>query len=134
VEKHQFLSEPWFDAVRSIKERYRGDAFDQPGFLVNAVVTDTPFAEETLEMHSDHGPMIGWMAGLDPRAAVTITVEYDVARSLVLDRSPNALELALGAGEFRVDGEFDEFRDWWHSRIDSDDVDEIEREVRSITR
>jgi hypothetical protein len=51
----------------------------------------------------------------------------------VLDRSPNALELALGAGDFEVDGEFDEFRDWWHSRVDNDDVDQLEREVRAIT-
>lgn len=133
VDKHQFLSDTWLDAVRSLKERYRDDAFDQQGFRVNAVVTGVPFAGGVLELHSDHGPMIGWVAGLDPSAAVTITVDYDIARSLVLDRSPNALEIALGAGDFEIDGEFDQFRDWWHSRVGNDDVDQLEREIRSIT-
>jgi hypothetical protein len=127
------LSAAWLDAVRSMKERYEGDAFDQQGFLVNAVVTGTPFGDGTLELHSEHGPVVGWAPGLDPNAAVTIRLEYDVAHSLVLDRSPNALELALGADEFEVDGDFDEFRDWWHSRVGHDDIDQLEREIRAIT-
>ena len=133
VTKHQFMSSTWLDAARSLKQQYRGDAFDQQGFRVNAVVTGTPFGDGSLELHSDHGPVIGWTPGLDPDAAVTITIAYETARSLVLDRSPNALELALGADEIHVDGDFDEFRDWWHSRTGDADMEQLEREIRAIT-
>lgn len=94
--------------MRTLREQYRGDAFDQPGFSVNAVMTDAPFGSGTLELHSDHGPVIGWEPGHDPTAAVTITIRYDIARSVVLGRSPNAVELVLGADEIEVDGSFGE--------------------------
>lgn len=131
--KYEFLSSAWLDAVRSLKEQFRGDAFDQQGFRVNAVVTGTPFGDGTLDLHSDHGPVIGWTPGLDPSAAVTITIAYETARSLVLDRSPNALELALRANEIHIDGDFDEFRDWWHSRIGDEDIEQLERRIRAVT-
>lgn len=127
------MSEEWLAAVRSLKDGYRGDAFDEEGFRVNALVTGAPFGEGELELHSGHGPVIGWSPGLDPDASVTITIGYDTARELVLDRSPNALELALGADEIHVDGDFDELRDWWHSRVGDDDITALERDIRAIT-
>jgi hypothetical protein len=86
-----------------------------------------------LELRSDHGPGIGWEPGLDPTASATIIIGYEIARSLVLDRSPDALELAPGADEIEVDGSFDEFRDRWHSRTGDADIEHLEREIRAIT-
>jgi hypothetical protein len=71
-------------------------------------MTDAPFGSRTLELHSDHGPVIGWEPGHDPTARVNTTIRYDLARSVVLDRSPHAVELALGADEIEVDGFLDE--------------------------
>jgi hypothetical protein len=130
---YEFLSAEWLDAVRHLKGRVAGEAVDQEGFLVNGVITEVPFGEPTREMHSSHGPVIGWQPGLDPAASVTIRVTYPVARSLVTDDALNTLELALHAGEIEVEGAFDTFRDWWRARVGDPDVAELEAEIRRIT-
>jgi hypothetical protein len=130
---HQFLSPAWLSAVRTLKVEHQGDAVDVEGFLVNGIVTDVPFGEPTLEMHSNHGPVIGWEPGLAAEAPVTLTLSYATARSLVLDSTPNALELALHAGEIEVEGAFDELRDWWRTRVGDDDIADLEAAIRAIT-
>jgi hypothetical protein len=130
---YEFLSPEWLDAVRQLKTHHIGEAVDQEGFLVNGVITDVPFGQPVREMHSSHGPVIGWQPGLDPTANVTIRVRYPIARSLVTDDAPNTLELALHAGEIEVDGEFDAFRDWWRSRVGDTDIAALEAEIRGIT-
>jgi hypothetical protein len=130
---YPFLSEPWLDAVRKLKAQHLGDATDQAGLTVNGVVTGVPFGPSALSMHSTHGPVFGWEPGSDPEAQLTISVDYDTARSLILDRTPNTLELALGAGEIVVDGDVDAFRDWWHARVGDADIRALEDAIRAIT-
>lgn len=130
---HPFLSDPWIAEVRRIKARHAGGPTDQPGVTVNATVTNVPFGAGTLELRSEHGPVFGWEMGHLPDASFSITVDYSIARELVLDRSPNALEIAIDAGDIRIDGEFDELRDWWHSRVGDDATRRLEDDVRSIT-
>jgi hypothetical protein len=45
-------------------------------------------------------------AAIIPDASFSITIDYAVALDLVLDRSPNGLELALAHGDIEVDGDF----------------------------
>jgi Kef-type K+ transport system membrane component KefB len=130
---YPFLSDPWLDAVRELKAQHLGDATDQEGLTVNGTVTGVPFGPPVLAMHSTRGPVFGWEPGADPDAQVTITIDYDTARDLILDRTPNTLELALGAGEIGVDGDFDAFRGWWHARVGDADIKALEEAIRAIT-
>jgi hypothetical protein len=59
--------------------------------------------------------------------------DYAVALELVLDRSSNGLELALAHGDIEIDGDFEAFRGWWHSRVGDDATRELENDVRAIT-
>jgi hypothetical protein len=77
--------------------------------------------------------MIGWEPGHAEAADFELVVDYEVARSLVLERSPNGLELALAAGDIDVVGDFDAFRDWWHSRVGDPATADLERRIREIT-
>jgi hypothetical protein len=130
---HPFMSDEWLSEVRRLKAHHLGDATDQDGLTVNGTITDVPFGSGTIEMRSDHGPVFGWAKGTDPDAIVTITIAYSTARDLILDRTPNTLERALGAGEIVVDGDSDAFRAWWHSRVGNADVTALEEEIRAIT-
>lgn len=130
---HAFLSDPWMDAARELKARHLGDATDQAGLTVNGVVTGVPFEAPTLHMHSTHGPMFGWEPGPDPEAQITITLVYETARSLILDRTPDIVELAPAAGEIGVDGDVDASRDWWHARVGNADISALEEAIRVVT-
>ena len=130
---HQFLTEQWIEAVRRIKADHVGDATDQAGLVVNATIRGVPFGDGTIEMHSSHGPVIGWEPGHVQGAEFEISLDYATARDLVLDETPNSLELALHASEIEIVGDFDAFREWWHSRVGDDDAAALDRQVRAIT-
>lgn len=100
---------------------------------MNATITGVPFGDGTIEMHSSHGPVIGWEPGHVSGAEFGITLDDATARDLVLDETPNSVELALHAGEIQLDGDFDAFRDWWHSRVSDDDAAQLDQQVRAIT-
>ena len=59
----QFLSDQWMDEVQRIKATHEGDPIDQDGLVVNVTVTGVPFGTGTIEVHSDHGPVIGFSPG-----------------------------------------------------------------------
>ena len=130
---HPVVSDRWITEVRCIKADHIGDPTDQPGLAVNATIVNAPFEEGALHLSSTHGPVIGWELGHSPDASFSITIDYSVARELVLDRSPNGLELALAHGDIEIDGDFDEFRDWWHSRVGDDATRLLEANIRAIT-
>jgi hypothetical protein len=93
----RFLSDEWRAAVREMSdEELAGSVVDQPGLVVNATVTDVPFGEPTLHLHSDRGPVIGWQPGHSPDAAFEIHVDYHVAKAMVLDASATADALVQG--------------------------------------
>lgn len=133
MEQYPFLTPEWAEHVRRIKQRYLGDAIDQPGVFVNIEITDAPFGGGTLAARSSHGPVFGIEPGRHEQADFTVRVRYDVARDLVLDGSANALELAIANDDIEVDGDFDAFRDWWESRVGDADTRALEAEIRSIT-
>ena len=116
-----------------MKADHAGGPTDQPGVTVNATILNAPFDGGTLHLFSNHGPVFGWERGHLPEASFGITIEYPVALELILDRSPNALELALAHGDIEVEGDFDAFRDWWHSRVGDDATRLLEDDVRAIT-
>jgi hypothetical protein len=131
--RYAFMSDEWLTAAQELKSHHLGAATDQDGLTVNGTITDLSFGRSNIEMHSDHGPVFGWSKGLDPDAVISITIAYDTARDLILDRTPNALERAIGAGEIQVEGDVDAFREWWHARVGDPDVEALEAAIRDVT-
>lgn len=85
TETAAFLSDAWMSQVAAITSRHEGSAIDTAGLVVNATITDVPFDDGTVELHSEHGPVIGWMPGHATDAALSFTLGYALARELVLD-------------------------------------------------
>ncbi len=130
---HQFLSEPWMDEVQRIKATHEGNPIDQEGLIVNVTVTGVPFGTGTLEVHSDHGPVINFSPGHVPDPAFSITLDYAIAHELVMDRTLNVLEQAINADQITITGDRSAFRDWWHSRIGNPDAVLLDDQIRAVT-
>lgn len=103
--KFLFLSQPWIEAAKAIRDRHPLAA-PVEGIRMNQVVTDMPFGESVLHTHllALEGQVELDIGELD-QPDVTITLDYETARSLLVDTdSSNALEAFL-AGKIKVDGD-----------------------------
>jgi hypothetical protein len=130
-----FLSDEWRAAVRELVAEHAGTAIDQPGLLVNITITDVPFGSGTLEMHSEHGPMVGLVEGHRPGADIELRTDYYTAKSMVMDASPDASLLQQGfeSGAIAVTGDLARYRQWWVDRIADRSAAALDDQVRAFT-
>ncbi len=128
-----FLSDTWMAEVGAMKERQQGSAIDSAGFVVNATITGVPFGDATVELHSEHGPVIGWTAGHSADAVLSFTLEYALARQLVLDPTLDTLEQAIHSGQLQIDGDQAQLRQWWSKRIANPAAVALDDQVRAVT-
>ncbi|MEO7443381.1 MAG: SCP2 sterol-binding domain-containing protein [Acidimicrobiales bacterium] len=105
AEAFPFLTPEWLVAVQTIREEYRGRV--PAGALtvrMNQVVTDVPFGEPTVNAHIDttSGEVELAPGALDD-PEVTVTVDYETARSIFVDPS-SAMAHFMG-GRIKVEGD-----------------------------
>jgi hypothetical protein len=130
-----FLSDEWRAAVRALVAELEGSSFDQPGLVVNATINDVPFGDGTLELHSEHGPVIGWQPGHADGAAFELRTDYYTAKALVLDASVTADGLTQGFSSGAVDvvGDRTQYRQWWQARLHEGQAADLDDRIRAIT-
>ncbi|MCU0260714.1 MAG: hypothetical protein MUE78_06825 [Ilumatobacteraceae bacterium] len=134
-ERLPFLSDEWRAAVRALVAELEGSSVDRPGLVVNATITGVPFGPGTLDLHSEHGPLVGWEPGHADGAAFEIRTDYYTAKALVLDSSPTADGLAQGFSSGAVDvvGDRARYREWWTERMHEARAAELDDRIRAIT-
>jgi hypothetical protein len=93
-----------------IREEFRGQV--QAGghvIRMNQVITDVPFGDGTVMAHVDSssGELEMGTGHLDT-PDVTITLDYDTARSIFVDGNPQAGMQAFMAGRIKVQGDMTE--------------------------
>jgi hypothetical protein len=104
---YAFLSDEWIDAVDEIRARHAADGAAPPiAVKLNLVVTGAPFGDGDLHRSVDTSsgaPVVerGHLAEPD----VTITTDYDTAKSLFLATDPAAGMQAMMAGKLVVQGD-----------------------------
>jgi hypothetical protein len=102
-----FLSDEWIEEARAIRAEYRDRTPPVPHEVrMNLVVTDLPFGDGRLEAHLDTASGRieldkGHLDGPD----LTVTVDYDTARAILVEGNPQAGLQAFMAGKVRVDGD-----------------------------
>ncbi|MGH8981414.1 MAG: SCP2 sterol-binding domain-containing protein [Acidimicrobiales bacterium] len=104
---HPFLSDEWISEARSIRAELREDApaINHP-VRMNLVVTDMPFGEESLQAHMDTtAGELDIEKGHVEDADLSVTVDYDTAKAILVDRNPQAGLQAFMAGKVRVEGD-----------------------------
>jgi len=107
AEKHPFLSDDWLAEARRMGQEYAED-LDAGEHLIrmNQVITDVPFGDGILHTHIDSssGTMemeIGHLEAPD----VTVTLDYQTARSIFIEGNRDAGMQAFMAGKVVVQGD-----------------------------
>lgn len=106
--KHEFLSPEWIEAAIALRDEYTGALPEPPTPVrMNLVVTGMPHGpEDELAASIDTA-----RSGLLPRLGhvddpeLTVTLEYEVAKKLLLSQDPQAVGEAFFGGRIRVDGD-----------------------------
>lgn len=102
-----FLSDGWIAEARRIHEAYRGQgAGATPDVRMNLVVTDVPFGAGTIDAHADTttGELDIDLGHLEA-PEVTLTLDYDTARAILVDHDQQAVMQAFMGGRIKVQGD-----------------------------
>jgi putative sterol carrier protein len=132
TETYEFLSPGWIDAVRHVRERHA--AVMLPFALVmNLSVTDSPFDESRLIAHveADEGGVdidLGHLEGPD----VAVTLDYETAKSVFVDRDGEAAMAAFMAGKVRVEGDMTKLLAFQSRQLSGDEA-ALATEIRELT-
>jgi len=107
MEPSPFLSEPWITAARAVRAQHGGLPQAVPGDIrMNLVVTDVPFGEGNLDAHLDttSGRLDMELGSLDAPDA-TVTLDYETAKAIFIEGTPQVLMASFMAGKMRVQGD-----------------------------
>ena len=107
MDQHEFMSPGWNTAAQTLASEYKG-RIEAPGDPVkmNIVVTSAPFDKADLlayvDTHTGHPfPEDGALDDPD----LTVTMGYDVARSIFVEGDETTLGSAFMGGEIKIDGD-----------------------------
>jgi hypothetical protein len=98
---YPFLSDAWFDAVESLRDKAPAAPDEVADIAVNMLVTGGPDGDRAL--HFAEGR---FDRGLVDGAPTTVTVPHRVARAMLVDLDPEVAITAFMTGEIRVEGDF----------------------------
>jgi hypothetical protein len=103
-----FLSPEWIEMAEQIYERHRHHVADRglPALVVNLVVTGAPFGAGEVEAHTDTTSgdlLIRRGNAADPD--LTFRLDYETARSLMVDQDPQLAMEALIFGRIQIEGD-----------------------------
>ncbi|MDA8294894.1 MAG: SCP2 sterol-binding domain-containing protein [Actinomycetota bacterium] len=104
---YPFLSDEWLEAARAIRAEYDGKGASVPHEVrMNLVITAVPFGEGSVSAHLDTtgGELELETGHIDP-VDLTVTLEYDVAKAILVEGNPQAGMQAFMSGRIKVDGD-----------------------------
>jgi len=130
-----FLSPEWIEAAREIRERYSSQTAPiEVAVRVNQVVTDVPFGDGELHAHIDtsSGDVDLELGHLDEPDA-TITLSYETARALLVERDPAKVMQAFMSGGIHVDGDLMKVMAMQASTPQDDLALQVAEEILAIT-
>jgi len=130
-----FLSPEWIEAAREIRERYSSQTAPiEVAVRVNQVVTDVPFGDGELHAHIDtsSGDVALELGHLDEPDA-TITLNYETARALLVERDPAKVMQAFMSGGIQVEGDLMKIMAMQASTPQDDLALQVAEEILAIT-
>jgi hypothetical protein len=107
MDVYPFLSAEWLDAARSIRAEYESSGVPiAHSIRMNLVIEEVPFGEGTVHAHMDttSGELVLDVDHIDP-VDLTVTVEYDVAKAILVEGNPQAGMQAFMSGRIKVVGD-----------------------------
>jgi hypothetical protein len=134
VEKFPFLSDEWIAEVKRMHE----DAMARPvataqSVRMNLVLTQAPLGDGTVDAHLDtsSGELIVDTGHLeDPD--LTVTVDYDIAKAILVDGDAQAAMQAFMSGRIKIDGDVAQLLAMQNTPVDPAHQ-ELAKRIREIT-
>ncbi len=133
----QFLSEEWLDGAKAIREEYRGKSAPAAHQVkMNLVIKECPDGigeDGTVNSHMDStsGEMEMDMGHLDD-PQLTVTLPYEVAKSILVDGNPQAGMQAFMSGQIQVTGDMTKLMAMQSGAVDPVQA-EIAGKIKDIT-
>ena len=104
-----FLSEEWLAQAKAIREEYKGKAGEPPHVMrMNLVITSAPAevsAGDVLAHMDSTGGEMDMDTGHLENPDLTVTLEYETAKAILVDGNPQAGMQAFMAGKIKVQGD-----------------------------
>jgi hypothetical protein len=104
---YQFLSDEWLDEARSIRSEFdgKGGAISH-AIRMNLVIGAVPFGDGTVDAHVDtsSGELVLDTGHIDP-VDLKVSLDYDVAKAILVEGNPQAGMQAFMSGKIRVEGD-----------------------------
>ncbi|MGD9997009.1 MAG: SCP2 sterol-binding domain-containing protein [Ilumatobacteraceae bacterium] len=135
---HPFLSVPWMDAAREIREKYSGQATKvTTSIKMNQVITGVPDGVgdgDTIKLYMDtsSGDVVMELGELDA-ADLTVTTDYDTARKLFVEQDQAAGMQAFMAGKIKVQGDMMKMMALQTSMPQDEIAKQIATEIKDLT-
>jgi putative sterol carrier protein len=104
---YPFLSDEWIAEAKKIRESHAGET-TAPAHVIkmNQVITDVPFGDGTVEAHLDtSGGDIDMDLGHLDAPDLTVTLDYETAKAILVEGNPQAGMQAFMAGKIKVQGD-----------------------------
>ncbi len=102
-----FLSDEWLDEARAIRAEFdgKGAPIDH-SIRMNLIVCEVPFGEGTVLAHVDTstGELVLDTGHIDP-VDLKVSLDYDVARAILIEGNPQAGIQAFMSGKIKVEGD-----------------------------
>jgi hypothetical protein len=102
-----FLSDEWIEKARALREEYAGRTGPVvTSIRMNLVVTAVPFGSGTKDAHLDtsSGELMLEQGHIES-PDLTLTLEYDTAKAIVVDQNQQAAMQAFMGGRIKVEGD-----------------------------
>lgn len=107
MEKHAFLSETWMTEAAKLRHEYadRIPKIPMP-IRANQIITGVPFGTGSIEAHLETvDGLLDLDLGLLENPDATVTLDYDIARKLIVDGDFQAVMGAFMAGKVKIQGD-----------------------------
>lgn len=105
----KFLSSEWLDQAKAIRAEYEGKAGAPPHQMrMNLVISDVPsdVSDGNIDAHLDTSSGdIEMELGHLEAADLTVTLEYETAKAILVEGNPQAGMQAFMAGKIKVQGD-----------------------------
>ena len=104
---YQFLSDEWLAEARSIRAEFNGKgATIEHSIRMNLVIGEVPFGPGTVDAHVDtsSGELVLDTGHIDP-VDLKVTLDYDIAKAILIEGNPQAGMQAFMAGKVKVEGD-----------------------------
>jgi len=102
---HPFLSDAWFAAVDAVYEANGGPPTISHKIKMNQIITGSPWGDDVrIFVDSSDGLMKINKGALDD-AEVTMTVDYDTAKAILVEGNSQAAMQAFMAGKIKIQGD-----------------------------